>query len=161
MTGPVSSEEASWYRREDWGEGNRKWGVDDGKGKERRKASLPLFPLPIVPRTLCIFPLLLFCWDTHREPLRRREWQGSAFCIVLAWVKKVTFIRMMQLFVPFPRRLCRTRLLAQFTYKSMSWIFVQFVFIVWQGLETWKHFADQKRRHQNKWFWVVRYHRSS
>ena len=60
MTGRLSSAEASLYRREDWRERNRMRAGDNGKGKERRKASLPLFPLPIVPYALSIFRLLLF-----------------------------------------------------------------------------------------------------
>ena len=44
MTGPLSSAEASLYRREDWRERNRMRAGDNGKGKERRKALLPHFP---------------------------------------------------------------------------------------------------------------------
>ena len=71
----LSSAEASSYRTEGWREGKRNRAGDNGKGK-KPSSSLPrksgailnalygrdfrLFPLPIVPRALSIFRLLLF-----------------------------------------------------------------------------------------------------
>ena len=40
---------------------------------ERERMGSSLFPLPIVPRALSFFRLLLFYRDTQRELLRRRE----------------------------------------------------------------------------------------
>ena len=108
MTGPLSSAEASWYCREDWREGNRERVGDDGKGKERSEASLPLFPsFYRPPSAFYIFIIAIFTGIPSGSLRRvRREWQGSAFCTVLAWLKKVNFI-IMRLFISFPRRLCR------------------------------------------------------
>ena len=71
----LSSAEASLYRTEGWREGKRNRAGNNGKGK-KPSSSLPrksgailnalygrgfhLFPLPIVPRALSIFRLLLF-----------------------------------------------------------------------------------------------------
>ena len=79
-----------------------------GRGKREER---PHFRFSLFPSFLAGFLFFDYCYfyqDTQRDPLQRRVWSGSAFCIVLAWVKKVNFIRMMLLFVPFPRRLCLT-----------------------------------------------------
>ena len=52
-----------------------------------------LFPLPLVPRMLSIFPLLLFYWDTQREPLRKeRELLpfSSTVCVFMTYYKPGT-----------------------------------------------------------------------
>ena len=55
-----------------WGERKRESAGHDGKGEERREA-VSLFPSS--PARFLFFRLLIFWWDTQREPLRRRELQ--------------------------------------------------------------------------------------
>ena len=75
-----------------WGERKRERAGHDGKGEERREASLFPLPLPIVPRALSIIvDYWYFDGDTQREPLRRREppgneeWTGSQPSVISAF----------------------------------------------------------------------------
>lgn len=57
MDGALFDAEASFCPREAGERERRKRAGDDGKGKERKRG---LFPLPIAPRALLSFRLLLF-----------------------------------------------------------------------------------------------------
>ena len=108
MTERLSSAEASLYRREDWRERNRMRAGDNGKGKERRKASLPHFPSSHrPPRAFYFFIIAIFIGIPSGSLCRGESDRAQRPVTVLALVKKVNYI-IMRLFIPFPQRLCRT-----------------------------------------------------